>query len=81
MYCPPCRTDPYTLFYLEVIAFQFAELRRWQDFKKPGCMSEQYFLGFESVLGNTTGNPSYPGGQALGCTRLAGRHSVQSLQP
>ena len=60
----PCRTDPYTLFYLEVIAFQFAELRRWQDFRKPGCMSEQYFLGFESVLGNETGNPSYPGGQA-----------------
>jgi len=55
-------TDPYTLFYLEVIAFQFAELRRWQDFRKPGCMSEQYFLGFESVLGNETGNPSYPGG-------------------
>ena len=62
-----------------MIAFQFAELRRWQDFKKPGCMSEQYFLGFESVLGNTTGNPSYPGGQACGYTRLAGKHSLQSL--
>ena len=68
----PRRTDPYTLFYLEIIAFQFAELRRWQDFKKPGCMSEQYFLGLESVLGNTTGNPSYPGVQAHGYTRLSG---------
>lgn len=52
--------DPYALFFIEVIAFQFAELRRWQDYRKPGSMGKQYFLGFEKVLGGS-GNPSYPG--------------------
>ena len=52
--------DPYALFFIEVIAFQFAELRRWQDYKKPGSMGKQYFLGLEKVLGGS-GNPSYPG--------------------
>ncbi|KAL3161365.1 Photosystem I chlorophyll a/b-binding protein 3-1, chloroplastic [Trebouxia sp. C0010 RCD-2024] len=56
--------DPYALFFIEVIAFQFAELRRWQDYKKPGSMGKQYFLGFEKVLGGS-GNPSYPGGAAF----------------
>jgi light-harvesting complex I chlorophyll a/b binding protein 3 len=71
--------DPYTLFYLEVIAFQFAELRRWQDFKKPGCMSEQYFLGLEKVLGNSTGNPSYPGGPFFNFAGF-GRNSEAALK-
>lgn len=52
--------DPYTLFFLEVIAFQFAELRRWQDYRKPGSMGKQYFLGLEQVLGGS-GDPAYPG--------------------
>ena len=56
--------DPYALFFIEVIAFQFAELRRWQDYKKPGSMGKQYFLGFEKVLGGS-GNPSYPGDDLL----------------
>ncbi|DBB04999.1 hypothetical protein WJX82_000920 [Trebouxia sp. C0006] len=56
--------DPYALFFIEVIAFQFAELRRWQDYKKPGSMGKQYFLGFEKLLGGS-GNPSYPGGGAF----------------
>jgi light-harvesting complex I chlorophyll a/b binding protein 3 len=55
-------TDPYTLFFIEIIAMQFAELRRWQDFKNPGSMGKQYFLGLETVFGGS-GNPSYPGGQ------------------
>lgn len=54
--------DPYTLFWVEIIMMQFAELRRWQDFKKPGSMGEQYFLGLEAVF-KGSGNPSYPGGQ------------------
>lgn len=54
--------DPYTLFWVEIIAMQFAELRRWQDFKKPGSMGDQYFLGLEAVF-KGSGNPSYPGGQ------------------
>ena len=45
---------------------QFAELRRWQDFRHPGSMGKQYFLGLESVLGGS-GNPSYPGAQRWEC--------------
>ena len=40
---------------------QFAELRRLQDFKNPGSMGKQYFLGLESVLGGS-GEAAYPGG-------------------
>ena len=39
---------------------QFAEIRRWQDFRKPGSQGEQYFLGLETVL-KGSGDPSYPG--------------------
>jgi light-harvesting complex I chlorophyll a/b binding protein 3 len=53
--------DPYTLFFVEVIAMQFAELRRLQDFRYPGSMGKQYFLGLEKVLGGS-GDPAYPGG-------------------
>lgn len=31
-----------------------------QDFKKPGSMGEQYFLGLEHIF-KGSGNPSYPG--------------------
>ena len=52
--------DPYTLFFIEVIAFQFAELRRWQDYRNPGSQGKQYFLGLEEVL-KGSGDPAYPG--------------------
>lgn len=39
---------------------QFAELRRWQDFRNPGSQGKQYFLGLEEVL-KGSGDPSYPG--------------------
>merc|ERR1712039_1092332 len=54
-------TDPYTIFFIEVILMQFAELRRWQDYRNPGSMGDQYFLGLEKILGGS-GNPAYPGG-------------------
>lgn len=60
--------DPYSLFLIEVILMQFAELRRWQDYRNPGSMGKQYFLGLESVLGGS-GDPSYPG-KALAASRL-----------
>jgi hypothetical protein len=33
-----------------------------QDYRKPGSMGEQYFIGLETVLGGS-GDPAYPGGQ------------------
>jgi hypothetical protein len=53
-------TDPWSLFFVEVILVQFAELKRWQDYRYPGSQGKQYFLGLEKVLGGS-GNPSYPG--------------------
>ena len=64
--------DPYTLFFIEVIAFQFAELRRWQDYRKPGSMGKQYFLGLEEVL-KGSGDPAYPGTPHC--------YSLKSLKP
>jgi len=55
-------TDPMSLFFIEAIAMNFAELKRLQDFKNPGSQGKQYFVGLEKVFGGS-GNPSYPGGQ------------------
>jgi hypothetical protein len=54
-------TDPYTLFTIEVVAMQFAELKRLQDFRYPGSQGKQYFLGLEKIF-EGSGNPAYPGG-------------------
>lgn len=54
--------DPYTLFFVEVVLMQFAELKRYQDFRYPGSQGKQYFLGMEAAF-NGSGNPAYPGGQ------------------
>merc|ERR1711907_166045 len=54
-------SDPYTIFFVEVILMQFAELKRWQDYRNPGSQGKQYFLGLERILCGS-GNPSYPGG-------------------
>jgi len=52
---------PVVLFVGEVVMMQFAELRRLQDYRKPGSMGKQYFIGLEGCLGGS-GDPSYPGG-------------------
>ena len=48
---------------VQVVLIQFAELRRWQDYRKPGSMGKQFFLGFENVL-QGSGEPAYPGAHA-----------------
>jgi len=63
---PPAGTynywaDPFTLFVLEMALMGFAEHRRLQDYRNPGSMGKQYFLGLEKFLGGS-GNPAYPGG-------------------
>eukprot|EP00199_Chlamydomonas_sp_CCMP681_P006859 CAMPEP_0119101548 /NCGR_PEP_ID=MMETSP1180-20130426/582_1 /TAXON_ID=3052 ORGANISM="Chlamydomonas cf sp, Strain CCMP681" /NCGR_SAMPLE_ID=MMETSP1180 /ASSEMBLY_ACC=CAM_ASM_000741 /LENGTH=274 /DNA_ID=CAMNT_0007085689 /DNA_START=56 /DNA_END=880 /DNA_ORIENTATION=- len=55
-------TDPFSLFFVEVVLLQFAELKRLQDYRNPGSQSKQYFLGLESSF-KGSGNPAYPGGQ------------------
>jgi len=54
--------DPFTLFFVEVVLMSFAEHRRIQDYRNPGSMKEQYFLGLETALGGSR-DPAYPGGQ------------------
>lgn len=65
-------TDTMSLFFIEAIAMNFAELKRLQDFKNPGSQSKQYFLGLESAFGGS-GNPSYPGGQWFNMANLGGK--------
>lgn len=60
-YEPGYWSDPYSLFYVEVILMQFAELKRLQDYRFPGSQGKQYFLGMEAAF-NGSGNPAYPGG-------------------
>ncbi|KAK9829456.1 hypothetical protein WJX72_005967 [[Myrmecia] bisecta] len=67
--------DPFSLFFIEVVAMQFAELRRWQDYKNPGSMGKQYFLGLEKVF-EGSGNPSYPGGQFFNVFNLGKSESA-----
>jgi light-harvesting complex I chlorophyll a/b binding protein 3 len=54
-------TDPYSLFFIEIIAIQFAELKRLQDYRFPGSQGKQYFLGLEKAF-EGSGDPAYPGG-------------------
>merc|ERR1719158_614995 len=54
-------SDPYTIFFVQIVLMQFAELRRWQDYRNPGSQGKQYFLGLEAIFCGS-GNPSYPGG-------------------
>lgn len=54
--------DPFSLFWIEVVLVQFAELKRWQDYRHPGSQGEQYFLGLEQAF-KGSGDPKYPGGQ------------------
>jgi light-harvesting complex I chlorophyll a/b binding protein 3 len=58
--------DPWALFWIEVVLMQFAELRRWQDYKNPGSMGKQYFLGLENFL-KGSGEPAYPGAPLAAC--------------
>lgn len=62
-------TDAYTLFWVEAIMMNFAELKRWQDYQSPGSQGKQYFLGLEAVFGGS-GNPAYPGGQFFNMLNL-----------
>ena len=49
-YAPGYWLDPFSLFWIEVVLMQFAELKRWQDYRHPGSQGKQYFLGLEKVF-------------------------------
>jgi len=70
--------DAKTLFFVEAIAMGFAEFRRLQDYRKPGSMGEQYFIGLEGCLGGS-GDPSYPGGQFFNFFNL-GADDMQTMK-
>jgi len=71
-------TDSNSLFFIEVLAMQFAELRRLQDFRNPGSMGEQYFIGLEAIF-KGSGNPSYPGGQFFNMANLGGGSEAEMM--
>jgi hypothetical protein len=51
-----------SLLMVQFFLFNFVEIKRWQDIKKPGSQAEAgSFLGFESAF-KGTGVSGYPGG-------------------
>lgn len=71
-------TDAYSLFFIEVLAMQFAELKRLQDFRYPGSQGKQYFLGLERIF-QGSGDPAYPGGPFFNLFNL-GSKSPEELK-
>jgi len=69
--------DASTLCFTMFVAMGFAEMRRIQDFKNPGSMGKQYFLGLEAILGGS-GDAKYPGGQFFNLFNL-GAESQQKM--
>eukprot|EP00195_Chlamydomonas_chlamydogama_P016298 CAMPEP_0202898972 /NCGR_PEP_ID=MMETSP1392-20130828/7340_1 /ASSEMBLY_ACC=CAM_ASM_000868 /TAXON_ID=225041 /ORGANISM="Chlamydomonas chlamydogama, Strain SAG 11-48b" /LENGTH=273 /DNA_ID=CAMNT_0049585047 /DNA_START=65 /DNA_END=886 /DNA_ORIENTATION=+ len=69
-------TDSMSLFYVEAVAMNFAELKRLQDYRYPGSQGKQYFLGLEKVLGGS-GDPAYPGGQWFNMFNLGGKSKAE----
>merc|ERR1712216_680972 len=70
--------DPFSLFFGQLVLMSFAEHRRIQDYRNPGSMKEQYFLGLESVLGGS-GDPAYPGGQFFNMFNL-GKDDMDTMK-
>lgn len=68
--------DPYTLFFIEAVAMNFAELKRLQDYKYPGSQGKQYFIGLEAALGGS-GDPAYPGGPWFNLFNLGGKSEAE----
>jgi light-harvesting complex I chlorophyll a/b binding protein 3 len=66
---PEYWTDANTLFLGEMALMGFAEVRRLQDYRKPGSQGQQYFLGMEAFF-KGSGNPAYPGGQVRSCRTI-----------
>lgn len=56
--------DPWGLFWIEVLCMQFAELKRWQDYRNPGSQAKQWFLGLEGFFQGSGDQYTscYPGG-------------------
>lgn len=71
-------TDPYSLFLIEIVAMQFAELKRLQDFRFPGSQAKQNFAGLEAVFAGS-GDPAYPGGQFFNLFNL-GAGSAEEMK-
>ena len=72
-----------TLIALEIFAYNFVEIKRWQDFKKPGSQSEKgSFVGLEGFF-QGSGENGYPGGifDPLGLSKCASNPLLHGLCP
>jgi light-harvesting complex I chlorophyll a/b binding protein 3 len=71
-------TDPYSLFFIEILALQFAELKRLQDYRFPGSQGKQYFLGLEKAF-EGSGDPAYPGEGGQACRPGTQKQCIASV--
>lgn len=65
--------EPWSLFWIEILLMQFAELKRLQDWRNPGSQSKQWFLGLEGLFegAGTRYEAGYPGGRFFNFMGLA----------
>eukprot|EP00227_Mantoniella_beaufortii_P013800 CAMPEP_0197581920 /NCGR_PEP_ID=MMETSP1326-20131121/5278_1 /TAXON_ID=1155430 /ORGANISM="Genus nov. species nov., Strain RCC2288" /LENGTH=302 /DNA_ID=CAMNT_0043145899 /DNA_START=25 /DNA_END=933 /DNA_ORIENTATION=- len=62
--------DPTTIFWVNMVMMNFAEVKRGQDYWHPGSQGKQSLMGWESGFGGS-GNPAYPGGKWFNFANLA----------
>jgi light-harvesting complex I chlorophyll a/b binding protein 5 len=59
--CSPSSAPAAALLVVQFFLYGFVEIKRWQDFRKPGSQAEVgSFLGFEGSFKGT--DNGYPGG-------------------
>nr|AAX76906.1 chloroplast Tidi [Dunaliella salina] len=72
-------TDQYTLLFTMLVAMGFAETRRWQEYKEPGSVQKQFFLGLEKLTPPSQ-QPAYPGGGFFNFAGLGAKDEKQMFE-
>lgn len=71
------RQDPLSLFWVQMVLFNFAEVRRWQDIRKPGSVNDDPIFKKFRVPGT---EPGYPGGTWFDPLGFANRPDFATLK-
>lgn len=70
--------DPVTIFWVNMVLMNFAEVKRGQDYWNPGSQAETPLMGWESGFAGS-GNPAYPGGKFFNFAGL-GKDDMATMQ-
>ena len=70
--------DPMTIFWVNMVMMNFAEIKRGQDYWYPGSQGETPLMGWEKGFAGS-GNPAYPGGKYFNFAGL-GKTDMATMQ-